>query len=138
VSITPIAAAQVDLRQQEFVASIHAVINAGRTLTEQELLITPVTLSITQWAVIVMSCRQTTTAKELPAVAAPLVGHQAALAIATPYPSEVALEIAKVLAPGEGPASTDLRLAQLASSGEPSIDVILDPKTGLPARPRSA
>jgi hypothetical protein len=47
----------VDLRQQEFVASIHAVINAGRTLTEQELLITPVTLSITQWAVIYLRAR---------------------------------------------------------------------------------
>ena len=73
------------------------------------------------------------TAKDLATVTAPLVRYQAALAIAARYPAEVALEIAKVLAPGEGPASTDLRLAQLKPVSIPSMDSVLDPETGLPA-----
>jgi len=93
----------------------------------------PAVLTVTQWAVLVMSCRQSATAKDLATVTAPLVRYQAALAIAARYPAEVALEIAKVLAPGEGPASTDLRLAQLKPVSIPSMDSVLDPETGLPA-----
>lgn len=95
--------------------------------------IIPITVTITQWAVLAVSCQPTATAKELAAVTAPLVRHQAALAIAARYPADVALEIAKVLAPSEGPVSTDLRLAQLVSAGVTSMDVVLDPETGLPA-----
>jgi len=94
---------------------------------------TPATLTITQWTVLVMSCRQAATARELANVTAPLVRHQAALAIAARYPADVALEIAKVLAPGEGPATTDLRLAQLIPAAATSMDAVLDPETGLPA-----
>jgi hypothetical protein len=94
----------------------------------------PVTLSIPQWAVLMTSCRRTVTVKELATVTAPLVRRQAILAIAARYPADVALEIAKVLAPDEnGPAGTDLRVAQLVSANVTSMDAVLDPTTGLPA-----
>jgi hypothetical protein len=92
---------------------------------------TPAVLTIAQWAVLIMRCRQTTTVRELASVAAPLVRYQAALAIAARYPADVAVEIAKILAPGDGPATTDLRLAQLHPPG--AMDALLDPNTGLPA-----
>lgn len=93
----------------------------------------PVALSMAQWAVMIMSCRKTVTVKELAAITTPLVRRQAILAIAARYPAEVALEIARVLAPDEGPASTDLRVAQLASGELTSMDALLDPHNGLPA-----
>ena len=93
----------------------------------------PVTLTITQWAVMMLSCRPTVTVKELASVTAPLVRRQASLAIAARYPADVALQIAKMLAPEKGPAGADLRLAQIVSADTISMDTVLDPKTGLPA-----
>jgi hypothetical protein len=93
----------------------------------------PVTLTITQWAVMMLSCRPTVTVKELASVTAPLVTRLASLAIAARYPADVALQIAKMLAPEKGPAGVNLRLAQIVSADTISLDTVLDPKTGLPA-----
>ena len=93
----------------------------------------PVTLTTTQWAIMMLNYRPTVTVKELASVTAPLVRRQASLAIAARYPADVALQIAKMLAPAKGPGGTDLRLAQIVSADTSSMDTVLDPKTGLPA-----
>jgi hypothetical protein len=87
----------------------------------------PLTITAAQWSTLVSRCAGAPTVEHLAASTAPLLVRDAALAIATRYPPDVALEFAGTLS-----ASADSTTIE-AHMGSLTLDGVIDPLTGATA-----
>jgi hypothetical protein len=84
----------------------------------------PLTITVAQWSTLVARCSSTVTPQDLAQSTAPLLVRDAALAIATRYPPEVALELARTLSAADEAAVIDVHVAQM------SLDVVIPRDAG--------